>query len=267
MSTDPPLERVSPPGPSPVWYRFAGPEGSFRHAMLTRLGGTSQGPFEALNLGSTVGDDPNAVAENHRRVFRALGVARERVVSPCQVHGNHVARVDTADGGRVIPETDALITDEPGLGLLLRFADCVPVLFYDPEHQAVGLAHAGWRGTAAGVVLACVRAMTVAFGTHPQNLWAGIGPGIGPDHYQVGVEVVGAVRATIPAAVNVAEKRGDRWYLDLPGVVAAQLDAAGVRNVMASDICTACRTDEWYSHRAEDGTTGRFGVIVWLAER
>jgi hypothetical protein len=250
----------------PVWYRFQRPGGPFRHAILTRLGGASRGAFEALNLGSTVGDDPEAVAENHRRVFDALGFEPDRVVSPYQVHGCHVARVDGSHGGRVIPETDALITDTPGLGLLLRFADCVPVLLYDPDHRAAGLAHAGWRGTAAGVIPACVRAMTAAFGTRPRHLWAGIGPAIGPDHYEVGMEVVDAVRATLPNGVEVAERRGDRWYLDLPGAVAAQLDASGVGTVTPSGLCTACNTDKWYSHRAEDGRTGRFGVIVGLAE-
>ncbi len=260
------LERVAAPGLSPVWYRFPGTTGNFRHAMLTRLGGASRGAFEALNLGGSVGDEPAAVAENRRRVFDALGIESARVVSPYQVHGCRVARVDGSDGGQVILETDGLITDEPGLGLLLRFADCVPVLFHDPEHQAVGLAHAGWRGTAAGVVPAAVRAMTTAFNTRPQHLWAGIGPAIGPDHYEVGVEVVEAVRATLPSSVNVAERKGDRWYLDLPGAVAAQLDALAVGHVAASGLCTACRTDEWYSHRAEGGATGRFGVMVWLAE-
>jgi len=234
--------------------------------MLTRLGGASRGAFEALNLGGAVGDDPEAIADNHRRVFRALGIAPSRVVSPYPAHGRNVARVDGSHGGRVIPETDALITDEPGLGLLLRFADCVPVILYDPEHEAAGLAHAGWRGTAAGVIPASVRAMTAAFGTRPGALQAGIGPAIGPDHYEVGFEVVQAVRATLPDSVTIAQRKGERWYLDLPGAVAAQLDGLGVGRVVTSGICTACRTDEWYSHRAEGGKTGRFGVMVWIAE-
>jgi YfiH family protein len=266
------LERVDTPETAPVWYRFRrsnrllGSDERFRHAMLTRLGGVSRGAFEALNLGSTVGDNPGAVAENHRRIFRALGIDPSRVVSPYQVHGCNVTRVDGSHGGRVIPETDALITDEPDLILLLRFADCVPVLLYDPAHDAVGLAHAGWRGTAAGVIPATVRAMTEAFGTRSGALWAGIGPAIGADHYEVGAEVVEAVRATLSDSADVAQKRGVRWHLDLPGAVAAQLKAAGVGHIARSGLCTACRTDEWYSHRAEDGKTGRFGVMVWITK-
>lgn len=173
-----------------VWYRFAGPGPAFEHALVTRLGGVSAPPFAALNLGSTVGDDPAAVAENHHRLWDALALSPEQVVSPHQVHGKRVAQVSTARGGCVIAETDAFITATPGLALLLRFADCTPVLLYDAMQRAAGLIHAGWRGVAAGVVPATVQAMTGAFGTRPATLWAGIGPAIGPEHYEVGREVV-----------------------------------------------------------------------------
>lgn len=237
--------------------------------MVTRLGGVSEGPYTALNLGGTVGDAPEDVAENHRRLYTALAVSPEAVVSPHQVHANRVALVEAADGGRVIPETDALITRTPGLTLLLRFADCVPVLFYDRAHHAAGLAHAGWRGVAAGVAPATVRAMTHAFGTRPEELWVGVGPAIGPDHYAVGPEVVEAITATLtgddePGKGIIAEQRDHQWYLDLPGAVRTQLKQAGVGTVNLAGLCTACATDEWYSHRAEAGKTGRFGVTAML---
>lgn len=247
-----------------VWYAFAGPGFDFVHACFTRLGGVSTGQWASLNLGHTVGDDPAAVEENHRRVFAAFDVTRSRVVSPHQVHGKRVACVGLRDGGTVIPATDALITDESGVGLLLRFADCTPVLFYDPVQRAVGLAHAGWRGVAAGVAPATVQAMVAAFGTRPADLWAGIGPAIGPQHYVVGAEVVESIDATLPEDAPASVHRGGRWYVDLPGALAAQLRAMGVRRVEKSDLCTASRVDEWYSHRAEAGRTGRFGVLVML---
>lgn len=252
-----------------VWYTFTRPKPAFTHAILTRQGGASLGPFAALNLGGTVGDDPDLVAENHRRVYAALAIADNAVVSPYQIHGNRVARVDVEDGGHVIPETDALITNTPGVVLLLRFADCVPVLFYDPVHHAAGLAHAGWRGVAAQVVPATVRAMVSAFDTQPQDLWAGIGPSIGPDHYAVGPEVVEAITTTLQAGdaakMGIAQQRTGQWYLDLPGAVRAQLKQSGVGTVDTAGICTACNTHEWYSHRAESGRTGRFGVTAMLA--
>ena len=247
-----------------VWYAFAGPGRDFVHACITRQGGVSEGQWSALNLGSTVGDDPRAVQENHRRVFDAFGITRAQVVSPFQVHGHNVVRVRARDGGMVIPATDALITDVPGVALLLRFADCVPVLFYDPVQHAVGLAHAGWRGVAAGIAPATVQAMVATFGSRPEDIWAGIGPAIGPQHYSVGLEVVEAIQATLPAGLQAATCRDGRWMMDLPAALEAQLHAVGVTQVEQSGLCTASRVDEWYSHRAEEGRTGRFGVLVML---
>jgi YfiH family protein len=247
-----------------VWYAFAGPGRDFVHGCFTRLGGVSEGQWSALNLGSTVGDDPRAVQENHRRIFDAFGITRAQVVSPFQVHGRDVVRVGVEDGGMVIPATDALITDTPGVALLLRFADCVPVLFYDPVRRAVGLAHAGWRGVAAGVALATVQAMAAAFGSRPEDVWAGIGPAIGPQHYSVGAEVVEAIRAVLPQDAQAATYCDGRWTMDLPAALEAQLRAVGVTQVAQSGLCTASRVDEWYSHRAEEGRTGRFGVLVML---
>ncbi|MGC9356374.1 MAG: peptidoglycan editing factor PgeF [Anaerolineae bacterium] len=247
-----------------VWHTLAGPDGAFRHALLTRIGGVSEGAFTSLNLGSTVGDRPEAVAENHRRVFETFNVAREQVVSPHQVHGRQVAQVDASQGGTIVPATDALITNEPGVVLLLRFADCTPVLFYDPVQRAAGLAHAGWRGVASGVVPATVAAMGETFGTRPEDLWVGLGPAIGVEHYVVGPEVVDAVKATLPPDSEIAQRHADSLHLNLPRAVEAQLRAAGVRRIVPSGIDTAGNTDEWYSHRAEGGKTGRFGVLVML---
>jgi len=250
-----------------VWYAFAGlgrDFSPFRHACFTRLGGVSEGQWSALNLGSTVGDDPQAVRENYRRVFDAFGITRAQVVTPFQVHGCNVVRVRARDGGMVIPATDALIADEPGVALLLRFADCVPVLFYDSVRRAVGLAHAGWRGVAAGVVPATVQALGSTFGSRPEDVWAGIGPAIGPLHYSVGIEVVEAIQATLPEGAQAATHRDGHWMMDLPAALEVQLRAVGVTQVEQSGLCTASRVDEWYSHRAEAGRTGRFGVLVML---
>ncbi|HQE93122.1 MAG TPA: peptidoglycan editing factor PgeF [Anaerolineae bacterium] len=248
-----------------VWYTFAGPGLDLTHACFTRLGGVSKAPWAALNLGSTVGDDPRAVQENHRRIFDVLGITRAQVVSPYQVHGRHVARVTTQDGGSVIPATDALITNTPGVALLLRFADCTPVLFYDPVQRAVGLAHAGWRGVAANIAAMTVQVMGATFGTRAADVWAGIGPTIGPQHYNVGAEVVAAIRAALPEDASAAACRDGRWYVDLPGAVAAQLRAVGVSQIENSGLCTVSHVDEWYSHRAENGRTGRFGVLAMLS--
>jgi hypothetical protein len=258
------LDRCTMPESGVTWYRFANPGPGFRHAVITRLGGVSSPPYGTLNLGGTVGDDAADVAANHRRLFAALAISERQVVSPHQVHGARIAEVGPRDGGRVIPATDALITQAPGVALLLRFADCVPVLFYDPVKKVAGLAHAGWRGVAAGVAPITVQAMVRRYGTRPEDVWVGVGPAIGLDHYVVGVEVVDAVQATLPADASVASQSEGTWTLDLPGAVRAQLQAIGVARVELSHICTGCRTDEWYSHRVEEGRTGRFGVLAML---
>ena len=247
-----------------AWYSFESPGHSLYNILLTRQGGVSHGALASLNLGGAVGDNPASVVENHRRVYRTLGISRTQIVSPHQVHGCHVAQVGHAEGGTIIPATDALITAEPGVALLLRFADCTPVLFYDPVHNAAALAHAGWRGAAAGIVTETIRALREAFGSRPEELWAGVGPAIGPEHYAVGLEVVTAIQATLPRKVKVTEQREGQYYLDLPGAVAAQLEAAGVGLIERSRLYTAEHTAEWYSHRVEKGNTGRFGVLVML---
>jgi YfiH family protein len=248
-----------------VFYQFEGLDGAgLTHAILTRLGGVSQGPFATLNLGHTVGDDLNAVQENHRRVFALFGVDRGQVVSPYQVHSAHIRLVGREHGGTVQNGTDGLLTTTPGLMLLFRFADCVPLLLWDPVHRAVGLAHAGWRGVAGGVVRAAVEAFVRHVGSRPEDLWAGIGPAIGPCCYQVGPEVVASVAQAFSLRPDLVHHRTGGLYLDLPGVVRAELEAQGVRQIEMSGICTACHTDEWFSHRAEGGRTGRFGVLVML---
>ncbi len=248
-----------------VLYRFEGLAGAgVTHAAFTRLGGVSQGPFATLNLGSTVGDDPEAVKENHQRALKALGLRREQTVSPYQVHSANVRRVGRAELGTIQQETDGLLTAEPGVALLFRFADCAPLILFDPVRRAVGLLHAGWRGAANGVARAGVQAFVEHVGSRPADLWVGIGPTIGPCCYQVGAEVAQAVERACPAGAQVVQRQDGALYLDLPAALKAQLLAAGVETVELSGLCTACRTDEWFSHRGERGRTGRFGVVVML---
>jgi YfiH family protein len=249
-----------------VLYRFRGlceVEG-LKHAVLTRVGGVSQGPYATLNLGHTVGDDLAAVAENHRRALGTLGLRPGETVSPYQVHGARVAVVGRSHLDTVQPATDALVTATPFVPLLMRFGDCASILFFDPVQRVIGMAHAGWRGVVAGSVEATVRTMTDRFGCAPADVWTGIGPTIGPCCYEVGSEVVGAVTAACPAGADVVHRVNGRVHLDLPAAVQAQLGAVGVRQIEHAGLCTACRVDEFFSHRAERGRTGRFGIVIGL---
>ena len=249
-----------------VFYRFAGlcDVPGLVHAVLTRVGGVSRPPFATLNLCRKDGEDPAAVFENLRRASQALELEAGAFVRAWQVHGARVGVVGWADRGAVYPDTDGLVTTVPGVPLLMCFGDCTPVLFFDRVRRAIGVAHAGWRGVVAGVVPSTVRAMVEQLGCNPADLWAGVGPAIGPCCYEVGPEVVTAVRAACPPGADVVRYVDGRAHLDLPGAVGAQLRAAGVGQVEDANLCTSCHVDEFFSHRAEQGHTGRFGVMMGL---
>lgn len=271
-----------------VFYQFASllcPERSegtaqraeVQHAVFTRLGGQSQGAYCSLNVGGLVGDDATAVQANHELICASLGLQPAAVVTARQVHGAHVAVVHGSDGGAVVPATDALISNEPGVALLLRFADCVPVVLYDPQRPAIGLAHAGWRGLVAGVVPNTIAALQSAFGCRPADLFAGLGPAIGPCCYQVlRPAAAGEVESELVAkAKRVFGKQTDLLsvqpngavHFDLPAAVHRQLQQSGVLQIEDSGLCTSCHTDEFFSHRAENGHTGRFAVVVALGSQ
>jgi YfiH family protein len=235
------------------------------HAVFTRLGGVSRGPFATLNVGNSVGDDEAAVAENHARIYAHMDLAANRVASPYQVHGNRVAVVTASDAGRVIPGTDGLVTNAPGVGLLLRFADCQPILLYDRTHHALGLIHAGWRGVALGIARRAVETMQEAFDSQPEELIAGLGPAIGPCCYTVGQNVAAAMGYALPDwRLVMSPQAEDQWRFDLPAANAQQLAAAGVREIEQAHLCTACHSQEFFSHRADNGETGRFAVLAYL---
>jgi YfiH family protein len=240
-----------------------------------RHGGASEGPFATLNLAFHVGDEEGAVRRNRVTVYRHLNLEPADVVIAEQVHGAGVAVVDSRHAGvgalglPELPDVDALVTAAPGLVLGGLFADCVPVYLYDPVRQAIGLIHAGWRGTAAGIAARAVGVMVRTFGTRPEDCLAIMGPAIGPCCYQVGNDVVEAFRPLLGAGdepVMKLDGRG-RWRLDLLLANRRWLLSAGLRErrIVGSGLCTACRTDLFFSHRASGGRTGRCGAFVWLA--
>lgn len=235
------------------------------HAIFTRLGGVSRQPFDTLNVGNTVGDDGADVAENHARVYAHLGLSAAQVTSPRQVHSNRVVVITGDQAGSIIPDSDGLVTAAPRVALLLRFADCQAILLYDPAHHALALVHAGWRGVAQGIARRAVETMVQAFGTHPGDLLAGLGPAIGPCCYTVGDKVAAAMGYVLSDWSQAMSALGeDQWSLDLSAANAQQLAAEGVQQIESADLCTACHQDEFYSHRAGNGRTGRFAVAAYL---
>ncbi len=231
------------------------------HAVFTRLGGHSQGPFASLNVGHTVGDDPACVEANHAAIYAALGLGADRVVSGRQVHGCRVVRARAEDGGRVVGVADALFTTEKGLALLQRYADCVPILLAGPG--VVGIAHAGWRGTLARVAAKAALAMAEAAHCRTDQIIACIGPSIGPCCFEIGPEVVSAVRQAFPQMDHLLRAGADgKAHFDLWEANAAQLRAVGVGEIEPAAICTRCRRDLYFSHRGDGGRTGRFAALI-----
>jgi hypothetical protein len=244
------------------------------HGVFTRKGGTSAAPWASLNLGGTVGDDPLAVRHNVELAHQSLGLDANQARTVWQVHSADAVLADVGDGcppgRRWLARADAMVTNRPGIPLTMRFADCVPILLVDPVRGAIGMAHAGWRGTVAQVAVSAIRLMQTAYGTDPADIQAAIGPSIGPDHYQVGPEVVEAVERAFgsggPCDWLIRRADDGSAYLNLWEANRLALERAGVRHVEVAGICTATHVDEFYSHRAERGRTGRFGAILALKE-
>ncbi len=235
------------------------------HAIFTRIGGTSSGAFHSLNVGHLVGDQPTAVQANLELVFRTLGIKPEQVVTARQVHGAHVAVVGAAEQRTVVPATDSLISSEQGVALLLRFADCLPLMLYDPLRQVVGLVHVGWRGIIAGVVVNTLAALRHEYGCNAHDLVAALGPAIGPCCYEVGPELVTSIEQVFgnEGGLLLTQPNGT-VHFNLAAAVRWQLEYAGVQQIEESGLCTSCHTDEFFSHRAEKGYTGRFAAVLAL---
>ncbi len=246
------------------------------HAFSTRQGGVSLDPFASLNLGASVGDDPDAVAENRRRFFAGLRISSGQVVRVRQVHGDGVLVVNAGLAGRAgFPGTlleegaahDAMTTDLPGLALTVSTADCTPILILDPAHKAVAAVHAGWPGTAKRIVVETLVAMRRAYRTVPADCQVAIGPSIRGCCYEVDEPVASAMATALSTWETCAvPTRPGHWRLDLAKVNRLLLEAAGVPREQIEDLglCTACRKDLFFSHRAERGKTGRMLNVIML---
>ncbi|MGB0722323.1 MAG: peptidoglycan editing factor PgeF [Gammaproteobacteria bacterium] len=228
----------------------------------TRRGGTSQAPFDSLNLGDHMGDDPQAVARNRLAVERALKLPRTPVWLQ-QVHG--VRAVDAGTPESALAETpicaDASVAHRPGAVCVVMTADCLPVLFCDRAGHHVGAAHAGWRGLAAGVLERTVAAM----GVPAADLLAWMGPAIGPDAFEVGDEVRAEFIRTDPQAAEAFRPgaQAGKWMADLYTLARQRLQRAGVEAVSGGGFCTFSDERRFFSYR-RDGTTGRMASLAWI---
>lgn len=243
------------------------------HAVFTRRGGVSPEPWRSLNVGGSVGDNPERVVENRRRAFAAVGLERASLYDVYQVHGNEVICTDAPHPDelhRVQKKADAILTDQRGVTLFMRFADCVPIFLFDDKRHVIGLVHAGWQGAVARTAAKAVQAMQQRYGSRPSDICAVIGPSIGAHHYQVGMDVIERVKLAFGALAenllrssythgNQSGVQFDLWQANR-----LVLEQAGVDKIEITGICTACQLEDWFSHRAERGQTGRFGALIAL---
>lgn len=244
---------------------------SVPHCFTTRFGGVSTGSQSSLNLAVGRGDSEENVEANLRILGNALHFEPEKLVMTRQIHSDIVRVVTDADCSgffhRNYPECDALVTNTPGVTLMVFTADCTPLLFHDPVTGAVGAAHAGWRGTAQDIAGKVVAAMAENFGCDAKNIRAAIGPNLGKCHFATDGDVPHALIGTFGReALSYIEKRDGKFYPDLKAINALALIRRGVTDIEVSDACTWCESDRFWSHRVTKGIRGSQGAIIVCKE-
>ena len=234
---------------------------SIRHAFTTRFGGFSSGVFASLNLAVGRGDDRACVLKNYEKLCAYLKTDPSKIVFSAQVHEDGIRKATARDSigdifSQIHYRADALITDEPGLPLMIFIADCIPILLSCPDVSAVGAVHAGWRGTAMNIAGKTIRRMCDEYGCEPENILAAIGPGIGSCCFETGPEVPGEIlKLGLDRPEEFIINTAHKPRVDLKAVNRALLIREGLRpeNIAVSRECTMCKSDKYWSHRATGG--------------
>ncbi len=244
------------------------------HAFSTRLGGVSEGEFTSMNTAFNRGDDPDRVTENYRRLCQSAGFDFNSLVASAQDHHTYVRAVTAADRGvgiykpRDLDSVDALITDESGVTLVTYYADCTPLFFVDVKRRAIGLAHAGWRGTVGRIGEKVIEKMTALYGTDPKDIVAAVGPAVSVCCYEVDEPCAAQFLALegLDSGKFVFPKEGGKYMVDLLETNRQILVAAGVpeSSITLSDLCTNCNSDLLWSHRATNGHRGTMSAFLAL---
>ena len=234
-----------------------------KHGFFMRHGGCSPQPWKSLNMATSVGDSRENVIENRNRIADALKIGRTSFYDLWQVHSNKVV---IADLPRPLTyahiQADAIVTSKDRVALLMLFADCVPILFFDPEHRVIATAHAGWKGTLSGVASETIKVMTEHFHCYSENIIGVIGPSICQDHYQIGNDIVDKAKTIFRTEENVISYHDEKIFMDLPAANRMTMEKCGIQTIEMVDICTVCNKEDWFSHRGENGKTGRFAAVI-----
>jgi len=237
----------------------------------TRLGGVSEGPLHSLNLSTRVGDDEHRVNTNRLRLSRVMNIEPGRVAQAQLVHGHHI-EVITEQSPKgfsyKFPTTDGLVTNVAHVPLFIPVADCAAVAFFDPQQRVIGMVQSGWKGRVHCIISALVETMQTVYGSNPTNILVGVSPCLGPCCYEVREDFIRTLTEAFSTKAQdfLLPQVDDTIHFDMWAALRWQLEVCGIKHVEGPTICTACQVDEFYSHRAEHGRTGRFaGVIVLRA--
>jgi YfiH family protein len=217
-------------------------------------------------MGGLVGDEIHKVEMNRARAFEAVGKDPSSMYDVWQVHSSNVVCVDhPRTPGIPHLKADAILCNKPVVTLFMRFADCVPILLFDPGKKVVGLVHSGWQGTVKKILVNAIETMVRYYGSSIQDIRAGIGPSICAKHYEVGSDVVERINHAFGSISNqILKKVNNTVMFDLWEANRILLTQSGVTKIELSGLCTACQPEDWYSYRGEKGRTGRFGVLIGL---
>lgn len=248
--------------------------GGNKHAFSTRFGGVSKGKFSSMNFNFSLGDNTDDVLENYRRFCVAFGADSKNCVLSQQTHTNNVRIVSFEDKGKGIyrecdySNIDGLVTDEKGLVLVTQYADCTPLVFFDPVKKVVGTSHAGWRGTVQEIGKETVELMCQRFGSNPKNILCGIGPNIAQCCYEVDDPVIDRVKSLsyLDLESCYTEKSPGKYMLNLKEVNRQILINCGIKpeNIDVADLCTCCNSSVFHSHRATNGNRGTLALMICL---
>lgn len=248
-----------------ITFPLLNERGNVKHCFSTKIGGVSDGKYAQMNLSYTNGDDPKNVDENFKRICKCIGVSRESLVMSRQTHTANVVCVNSADD-IIPPDTDALITNKKGVTLCSSYADCVPLLFNDPENNVIAVAHSGWRGTVREIGKVTVEKMCNEYGVKKENILAVIGPSICKNCYEVDNAVIDKINllSYFDRSAAIVEKPDGKFLLDLKEVCRQTLINCGIlqKNILVSDICTSCNSEFLHSHRATGGERGILGALL-----
>lgn len=243
------------------------------HAVTTRAGGKSPSPYSSLNLGINTDDDLENIISNHRTVSNALNFDLSLLVSSTQIHEDRILCIKEKPEhtksnlpGVYYNGFDSIITDKTGITIMIRIADCVPILLYDSTSKVIAVTHAGWKGTLAEITGKTIQQMNEQFGSSPTDIKAGIGPAIDKCCFSVDKDVADNFTRKLERSECIVKQKNNSTYVDLKEANRVQMILNGIKeeNIETSEICTSCSSDVFFSHRREKGRTGRFALLAGL---